>query len=91
MKDQVSLLTIYLILNLSQNFIVTDFGIIILFLFKVMLTSFQSNSSISQIKFHFNFAFSGVKAPVILNKYMLPAVLHRFFLVHEIKHLIQIA
>ena len=40
---------IWLILNLSLNLIVTDFGKFILFPFKVTLTSFQSISVISQI------------------------------------------
>ena len=75
-KTKGSLLTMHLILNLSQNFIVTDFGKLILFPFRVTLTSFQSNSITSQIKFHFNFTFSEVSVPIILNKSMLPLVLH---------------
>ena len=54
----------YLILNFSQNFSIIDFGKLILFPFKVMLTPFQSNSSISQIKFHFNLTFSETNVPV---------------------------
>ena len=45
----------------------TCFGKLILFPFEVMLTSFQSNFITSQIKFHFNFTFSGTKVLVILN------------------------
>ena len=60
----------HLILNLSQNFIVTDFDILILLPFKVTLTI------ISQIKFHFNLTFSGVNVPIILNKCIRPAILH---------------
>ena len=67
-KSKGFLLTIHLILNLSLNFILTDFGKLILLPFKVILTSFQSNSITPQIKFHFNFTFSGVNVPVILNK-----------------------
>ena len=58
----------FLILNLSYNFIIIDYGKLILFLFKVMLTPFQSNSNISHIKFHLKFMFSGSNVPVILNK-----------------------
>ena len=58
----------HLILNLSKNFIIIDFGKLILFVFKVVLTPFQSYSNISQIKFHFTFTFSGTNVPVILNK-----------------------
>ena len=68
-----------LILNLSQSFIVTDFGKLILFLFKVTLPSFESNAITSQIKFYCSFIFSGVNVPIILNKCMVPAVLHNFF------------
>ena len=78
MKEQGFFLTMCLILNLSQNFIVTDLGKLILFPFKVKLTSLQSNSIISQIKFHFSFTFSGGNLPLILNKFMLPAILHNF-------------
>ena len=55
-------------LDLSQNFIVTDFGKLILCPFKVRLTSFQSISIISQILFLVNIIFSEVSSPVILNK-----------------------
>ena len=53
-KSSGSPLIMHLILNLSLNFIVTDFGKFCLFPFKVTLTSFLSISIISQIKFHFN-------------------------------------
>ena len=59
---------IHLILNLSQNFIIIDFDKFILFPFNVMLSPLQSNSNISQTKFHFNFTFLGTNVPVILNK-----------------------
>ena len=78
MKKQGSLLTMHLILNLSLNFIVTDVGQSILFPFKVTLTSFPSNSIVYQSIFLFSFTFSGVNVPVILNRCMLPAVLHNF-------------
>ena len=55
-------------MNVSLNFIVTYFGKLILFPFKVMLTSFQSISIISQILFLCNLTFSEVNVPVILNK-----------------------
>ena len=62
-KSKGSLLTMWLILNLSLNFIVTDVGKFILFPFKVMLTSFQFNSVMSQSIFIFIFTFSGVNVP----------------------------
>ena len=43
----------HLFLLLSLNLIVTDFGKLILFLFKAMLTYFQSISILSQILFLF--------------------------------------
>ena len=51
------LYSMHLILNLSLNFMVTDFGWLILFPLKVMLTSFQSNSIMSQNIFLFYFTF----------------------------------
>ena len=36
----------------------------------------STDSIMSQIIFHFNFTFSGINIPVILNKCMFPAVLH---------------
>ena len=63
-----NLLTRHLILNLSENFIVTDSGKLTLFPFKVTLTSFQSISIISQILFLVNLTPSEVRVPVILNK-----------------------
>ena len=77
-KSKSSHLTMHLILNLSVSGIMTDTGKFILFPFKVTFTSFQSNSITSQSIFHFNLIFSGVNFPVILNKCMLPAVLHYF-------------
>ena len=77
-KSKGSLLTMHLILNLSLNFTVTDFSKLILFPFKVMLTSYQSKSITCQSIFLFNLTFSGVKVPVILNKCMLPTILPNF-------------
>ena len=77
-KSKGSLLTMCKILNLSLHFIATDVSKLILFPFKVMLTSLQSNSIMSQRIFLFNFTFSGVDVSVILNKCMLPFVLHNF-------------
>ena len=68
----------HLILNLSLNFIVNDVGKFILFPFKVTLTSFQSNSITCQSIFFFNFTFSGVYSPAILNRCMRSAFLHNF-------------
>ena len=42
------------------------------------MTSFQSNSIMSQCILVFNFTFSGVNIPVILNRCMIPAILHNF-------------
>ena len=42
-----------------------------------MLTSFQSISNTSQIQFFLNLIFSGDNLPLILNKCILPAILHR--------------
>ena len=68
----------HLVLNLSQSFIVNRFGKLTFFPFKVTLPPFQSISIMSQIKFHFNFTFSGTNVPVIMNRFMLPAILHNF-------------
>ena len=62
----------------SLSGIMTEAGRFILFPFKVILTSFQSNSMTSHSIFLFNLTCSGVNFPVILNKCMLPAVLHNF-------------
>ena len=86
-KSKGSLFTMHLILNLSLNHIVTDVSKIILFPFKVTLTSFQSNSITSQRIFLFNFTFSGVTIPIMFIKCILPAILHNF-LVHNIGYLI---
>ena len=62
-----------------SNFeLVMNFGKFILLILEVMLTSFQSMSITSQIYFHFNFIFLGFGVPIILNNWMLPAVLHSF-------------
>ena len=68
----------HLILNLSLSSIMVDAGKFILFPFKVILTSFHSNSITSQSIFLYNLVCSGVNFPVILNRCMLPAVLHNF-------------
>ena len=67
-----------LILILSLSSIITDAGKVILFPFKVILTSFQYNSITSPNIFHFYLTFSEVNFPVILNRCMLPAILHNF-------------
>ena len=68
-----------LTLNLSLNGMITEVGKLMSFPFKVTLTSFQSFSNTSQIQFFFNLMHSGVSSlPLILNKCMLPAILHRF-------------
>ena len=66
----------HLILNLLLSSFMTDAGKFILFPFKVMLTSFQSNSITSQIIFLFDLTFTGVNFPLIVNRCMFPAVLH---------------
>ena len=58
----------------------TDAGRFILFPFKVILTSFLSISMIPQNIFPFKLTCSGINFPVILNKYMLPAVSIHFHL-----------
>ena len=54
--------------ELVSKFITIDFGKLNLFPFEVMLTPFQCNSIMFEIKFHFKFTFSGVNVLVILNK-----------------------
>ena len=39
---------------------------------------FQSSSNTSQVQFFLNCILSGVNFPLILNKCLLPAILHRF-------------
>ena len=56
----------------------TEAGRFIVFPFKVILTSFQSKSITSHGIFLFNLTCLGVNSPLILNKCMLPAVLHNF-------------
>ena len=86
-KSKGSHLTMHLILNLSLSSIMTDAGKFILFPFKVILSSCQWNSITSQSIFYFNLICSGVNFPVILNRYMLPAV-YIVLLVHNTEHLI---
>ena len=78
MKSRGSHFTIHIILNLSLSCIITDVGRFILFPFKVILTSSQSISMVSQIMFFFNFMCSLINFPVIFNKWMLSAVQHNF-------------
>ena len=76
-KSKGSLLTMHLIFNLSLNFIVT---------YICKLIYFHSNSyrllsnliMTSQSILLFSLTFSGVSVSVILNKCILPAVLHNF-------------
>ena len=77
-KGKGSHFTMHLILNLSLSSIMTEVHRFILLLFKVILTSFQSNSITSHSIFLLNLICSGVNFPVILNRCMLPAVLHNF-------------
>ena len=56
----------------------TEAGRFILLPFRVILTSFQSNSVTLHSIFHFNFICSGVNFPVNLNRCMPPAILHNF-------------
>ena len=56
---------------------ITEVGKLISFPFKVTLTSFHSIYNTFQIQFFLNFIHSGVSLPLILNKCMLPAILHR--------------
>ena len=56
----------------------TETGRFILLPFKVILTSFQSNSITSHSIFLFNLGCLGVNFPVILNRCMLHTVLHNF-------------
>ena len=65
-------------LNLSLSSIITDAGRFILFLFKVILTSFPSISMTSHNIVHISLTYSGINFPAILNKCMLPAALHNF-------------
>ena len=68
----------FLALYLSLNGMIIEAGKLMSFPFKVTLTSFQSISNTSQIQFFLNFIFSGVNVPLILNKCIIPAILHRF-------------
>ena len=68
----------HLTLILSLSLIVTILGKLILLSLKVMLTSFQSISRVSQIHFQFNLIFLGFNMPIVLNKWIIPAVLHNF-------------
>ena len=65
-----------MVLNFSFSGTVTDVGNLIFTLFNVMLTLFQSSCMIShKILFH-NFTYYGANFPVILKKFILPAVIH---------------
>ena len=56
----------------------TEAGRFILLQFKVILTSFQSNSITSQSIFFFNLICPGINFPVCFNKCMFPVILHNF-------------
>ena len=79
----------FVALNLSLKCITTELGKFISFPFKVMLISFQSISRTSQIQFLLNLTCSMVSHPLILNRWILPAILHNFIgtydLVFDIK------
>ena len=77
-KSKGSHFNMCLILNLSLHGVIADAGRFILFPFKVILTSFQSISMTSHNIFPFDFTCLGINFPLILNKCMLPAVLHSF-------------
>ena len=70
-----------LVTNLLLNGITTEVHKLTSFPFKVTLTSFQSISNTSHIQFLLKFMRSGVNLPLILNKCMLPAILHTSLLV----------
>ena len=59
-KSKGSHLTMHVMWNLSLSGIMTEPGRFILFPFKIILTSFQSNSITSQSIFLFNLTCSGV-------------------------------
>ena len=67
----------HLVINLSLKGIMTEVGRLMSFPFKVTLTSFQSISNTSQIQFLLKLIHSGVNLPLILNRCILPATLHR--------------
>ena len=85
-KSKDSCLTMHLILK-SLGSIMTDAANFILFPFKVTLTSFQSNYRTSQSIFLFNLKCSGVNFPIILNRCMIPVVLHNFHHHHHLSSL----
>ena len=71
---------ICLILNLSQKGIITEPGKLITFPFTIIVTFFQSMSSISHTLFLCNLKSSLCKLPINLNKCILPLVLHNLIL-----------
>ena len=77
-KSKGSLFIKHLTLILSWSLIVTTLGKLTWLSLKVTVTSFLSISSTSYRQFLFSFMFSAFSMPVILNKWMLPAVLHNF-------------
>ena len=77
-KSRGSLFNKHLTLILSWSLIVTTLGKLNLLSLKVTVTSFQSISSMSHMWFLFSFVFSAFSVPEILNKWMLPSVLHNF-------------
>ena len=77
-KNNGCLLRSFLALNLSPRGITTELGKFISFPFRVMPMFLQSISKTFQIQFLLNLTFSIVSLPLILNKWMLPAILHNF-------------
>ena len=73
-----SLFIMHLILNSSLSFIVTILSKIILSLLKVAGYFFTIYVLSIQNVLGFNLIFSDFSVPVILNRWMLPVVLHNF-------------
>ena len=76
MQQQRSTFIIHLILNLSQNEIITEPGKLITFPLNVTVTGCQSISIISHNIFLYSVIFSLFMLPVNLNKCILPGGLH---------------
>ena len=83
-KSNSCFLRSFIDLNFSLKGITTELGEFISFLFKVMLISFQSISRTSQIQFLLNLTSSMVSIPIILNRWILPAILHNFIGTHDL-------
>ena len=89
-KSKGSHLTMHLILNLSLSSIMTEAGRFTLFPFKVILTSFQSNSIMSHCIFLLNLICWGVNFTVMWIDVCL-LLFYTILLVHNTEHLIWIA